>query len=74
MKSLVNEEKRQITYPCLMISKKSNHIWLLVENATGVLISLNTDEDFGYSVGDYSSILDMANLVPFKGSVTLFNE
>jgi len=74
MKVTVNEKEKNsdIKYPCLMKHTKEGIIVLFVGHGEGTTVATS---EKGYGVlGDSNYLRDMANYVPFTGSVTLEND
>ena len=70
MKSVIEENKTQIKYPCLMMSKQTLAVVLFVSPSIGTTVS----EGLGSCLGYHTSSWDMNCFEHFHGTVTLSND
>lgn len=72
MKITINDksEKKEIKYPCLMISKNNNMIVFFESSSNGTVLAQGTSN---LSIGEGSKSFAMDLFKPFTGTITLQN-
>jgi hypothetical protein len=73
MKSeIVEKEKEELVFPCLMMSKESGSVYLMSSEKVGTCVHYGNVR--GLELADHGNDLRIENMTPFKGKVILQND
>lgn len=68
--SIREDKNKSVNFPCLMISSYNN-VWMMYDHKRGTVVSVGKSSN---RIGQHAENLDINDMKPFTGSITLSNE